>query len=68
MMRGWLKNQLIDQLLLHLKALGPDKSDEDRQAIDTLESLIRGDKKDTRNQGTLLDMIASMAARDSGGT
>ncbi|OBZ73172.1 hypothetical protein A0H81_06975 [Grifola frondosa] len=65
LMRGWTKMTLIHDLILHLEALGPNKTEEDEAAITALKKYLKGDRKTSSTRGTLLTMIATMAADQS---
>ncbi|KAH9854262.1 hypothetical protein C2E23DRAFT_726504, partial [Lenzites betulinus] len=62
MMRGWTKVMLIYELIEHLESLGANKTPQDSDAVDKLRALLKGDTTAASQRGTLLTMIATMAA------
>ncbi|OBZ75252.1 hypothetical protein A0H81_04647 [Grifola frondosa] len=62
LMRGWTKMTLIHDLILHLSSLGEEMTDEDQAAIVTLKKYLKGNTGACATRGTLLTMIATMAA------
>ncbi|OBZ66033.1 hypothetical protein A0H81_14006 [Grifola frondosa] len=53
---------LIHDLILHLSSLGEEMTDEDQAAIVTLKKYLKGNTGACATRGTLLTMIATMAA------
>ncbi|KAI9065736.1 hypothetical protein FKP32DRAFT_1610486 [Trametes sanguinea] len=66
MMRGWTKLHLIHDLILHLENLGEAKAPEDEESIKDLKACLQGPKKTSNTKGTLLTMLAAMAAQQNG--
>ncbi|KAH9839027.1 uncharacterized protein C8Q71DRAFT_893893 [Rhodofomes roseus] len=64
MMRGWVKSQLVHNLISRLENL-QDKSDADRRIIVRLKSLIASESRPNQQRGTLLNLIGQMAATES---
>ncbi|OSD03378.1 hypothetical protein PYCCODRAFT_1365629 [Trametes coccinea BRFM310] len=66
MMRSWVKNSLLHDLIIQLEALGEAKAPEDEESIRDLKRCLRGEKRTGQNRGTLLSSIAAMTAQESG--
>ncbi|KAI9060847.1 hypothetical protein FKP32DRAFT_1605216 [Trametes sanguinea] len=65
MMRSWMKLHLMHNLLIRFKNLGNAKTPEDKECIEDLKTRFWGLKTGSENKGTLLGLLASMAAEDS---
>ncbi|KAH9834853.1 uncharacterized protein C8Q71DRAFT_710648 [Rhodofomes roseus] len=65
MMRGWIKSQLIHDLILRLDNLD-HKSVEDIAVLEELRSLLKSNSRPNHQRGTLLNLVGQMVARDTG--
>ncbi|CDO77902.1 hypothetical protein BN946_scf184624.g1 [Trametes cinnabarina] len=65
MMRGWLKHQLIFDLILRLKTM-ETPSQQDEYSLAKLQGLIKGEMAPgtTRQRGTLLNLLAQLRSLD----
>ncbi|PCH36567.1 hypothetical protein WOLCODRAFT_20614 [Wolfiporia cocos MD-104 SS10] len=66
LMRGWVKSQLLHDLIRHIESLGPKKTADDVDMLGKLKKVVEGDTNPTRRRGTLLNMIGSMMAHERG--
>ncbi|KAF8576758.1 hypothetical protein K439DRAFT_1655194 [Ramaria rubella] len=61
MMRGWVKAQLVNDLVNRFESL-PGHTTDDKSVLRQLHGIIKGDSNGERKRGTLLNMLATMAA------